>query len=179
MTDPRIAQRLVRECHLDAATAKMLFDYDPTTGNLLWSKASETASRDSTERGLYRRVSGTVAGTVNSNGYICISANGVRFLAHRVVWLIHTGVWPKDQLDHINTVRVDNRIENLREVSNRLNHANRTDNKSGHVGVIWDKLRSKWKAYARIDYKMHNISRYETAEEAVKARQEYMKKYGV
>lgn len=179
MVDPRVAQRELREAKLTFEQASEMFDYDPITGNLLWSKRSNLLSRVGTGQGLWKRVPGAVAGTLNSAGYIGVSFNGVRYLAHRVVWLLNTGEWPKDQIDHINQNRADNRMENLRPATNRSNHANRTNNKSGHVGVMWEKARGRWKAYARVDYRMHNIGRYSTIAEAVEARKNYLTNLGI
>ena len=179
MVDFRIAQRKSKESKLTFEQASEMFEYDPATGNLLWSEKARLVSRVGTDRGLWKRSPGGVAGTVNGRGYINISFNGARYLAHRVVWLLRTGEWPKDQIDHINKNRADNRLENLRPATNRSNHANRTNNSSGHVGVMWEKARSRWKAYARVGYRMHNIGRYSTVEEAVEARKAYLAKQGI
>lgn len=124
--------------------------------------------------GLWR--GGLEAGSLAKNGYVSININGTMYLAHRLAWFHYYGEWPADQLDHKNRVRSDNRIGNLRPANNRSNHENRTNNKSGHAGVIWDKARQKWKAYARVDYVMCNIGRYGTIEEAVEARRTFLEK---
>lgn len=64
---------------------------------------------------------GQIAGSLNTTGYRRIRIDGVRYPAHRLVWLYHHGNHPEDQLDHINRNRDDNRIINLRECNNSQN----------------------------------------------------------
>jgi hypothetical protein len=52
------------------------------------------------------------------------SIDGKQQRVHRLIWLYMTGEWPKDQIDHINNVKHDNRWKNLREADNQLNHYN-------------------------------------------------------
>ena len=59
---------------------------------------------------------------MKQNGYIKIVFMGERYRAHRIVWGMHNGEIPDGmQIYHINHVRDDNRIENLRVVSNKDN----------------------------------------------------------
>lgn len=83
---------------------------------------------------------GSVAGVVSSSiGYILISVDGSSLLAHRLAWFYVFGAWPKNQIDHINGSRTDNRIENLREATIAENRQNQTQflrkNSSGYLGV--------------------------------------------
>lgn len=88
-----------------------------------------------------------LAGALDSKGYRQIRVAGRLFLAHRLAWFLHYGVWPSAHLDHIDRNPQNNRISNLREVSHRQNHYNRKVsalNTSGHTGV---NLRGgKWQA---------------------------------
>ena len=56
-----------------------------------------------------------MAGSVHSTGYVRIGVDGGKYTAHCLAWLYTHGVWPSDQIDHINGNRSDNRIANLRE----------------------------------------------------------------
>lgn len=170
--DRRMAQKLLKQSSVTAEQVRELFDYSPVTGLLRYRK-------DGAGRGGHNQVAGAVAGTTADDGYVVVHIKSKVFLAHRVIWLWMTGEWPQEQVDHENRLRNSNAWHNLREASNRQNHANRTDNKSGHVGVMWEKARGKWKAYARIDYTMHNIGRYDTVAEAVEARKLYLEKHDI
>lgn len=67
--------------------------------------------------------------------------HGVSMQVHRVGWAMHYGKWPKDQIDHINMIRDDNRIENLREATaseNKFNQMPQSNNSHGSKGVEWD-----------------------------------------
>lgn len=91
---------------------------------------------------------------------------------HRLIWLYHYGCWPKDQLDHINGVRDDNRVENLREVNNQKNHLNlgsHVDAKSKYKGVHWFKRDSKWQAQIMCKGKKFHLGYFDTEIEAAKA----------
>jgi hypothetical protein len=99
---------------------------------------------------------GQRAGGFHKDGYLQTKIFGKMHLNHRLIWLIHHGRWPAEQLDHINGDRQDNRIENLREVTNSQNsqnQKNRKTNTSGFPGVCWNKTSKKWSSYAYKDKK--------------------------
>ena len=49
---------------------------------------------------------------------------GRQYLQHRVAWALHYGEWPASFIDHINHIRDDNRIHNLRVVTRAENNSN-------------------------------------------------------
>lgn len=131
--------------------------YDRATGNFFWLS----------DRANGKVKAGSLAGSKTLKGYRQIRIHGKWYKCHRLVWLIETGDWPGDQIDHINRDGLDNRIENLREVSNYQNCTNRRKkSKSGFTGVYYDKKNKKWftGSYANGVYK--NLGRYGTKEEA-------------
>jgi hypothetical protein len=69
---------------------------------------------------------GSTAGSVKRNGYVAIKIDGVLYKAHRLAWYLGTGVWPAPEIeiDHINRVKGDNRLCNLRLVTRIGNQAN-------------------------------------------------------
>lgn len=96
------------------------------------------------------------------------------YAAHRVIWLLYAGEWPLG-IDHINGRRDDNRIVNLRAVTNAENAKNKkkpNTNTSGVIGVSWDKMRQKWHAYIRTGGILINLGLFEVFEEAVLARKD-------
>lgn len=96
---------------------------------------------------------------------------GKRYLEHRLIWLYHYGKWPKECIDHINGIRDDNRIENLREATKQQNMLNRKSwgKTSSHKGVCWDKKGKKWKAQYQYKGKVYHVGYYDTELEAAKA----------
>jgi len=115
---------------------------------------------------------GDKAGSVDKDGYIQVHLSGGRVPAHKIIWCMAYGEMP-EMLDHINGDRADNRLSNLRVVTkreNNMNHAKRTDNKSGFTGVRWHKQRGKWNARIKLDGKEISLGMYESFGEAVNAR---------
>lgn len=138
--------------------------YDPEIGSLTWLH-SGTAKWNS-------RHGGKPAFTyVCPNGYFKGSIYGHPFSAHRVAWAIHHGSWPDGLIDHINGIRTDNRLRNLRvvdSVGNCRNLAMRCDNKSGATGVTVCK--GRWRAFITIDGRHIALGHYDTKAEALAVR---------
>lgn len=146
---------------LTAARLREVLSYDPETG---------VFTRLITAGGM---AAGKKTGTFEGGGYLQIQIDSTLYLAHRLAWLYVHGAWPKDQIDHINGIRSDNRIANLREATALQNHQNRPmnrNNTSGHPGVSWDKRRRKWRARIKINHKTAYLGEFENIEEAVAAR---------
>ncbi len=107
--------------------------------------------------------------STNGRGYRRGSVFGRRYLTHRVIWLMYTGAWPVEHLDHINGDPLDNRIENLREATsaeNQWNQGVRKTNRSGFKGVHWHKDRRKWAAKIRKDGKTKHLGLFTCPKEA-------------
>jgi hypothetical protein len=142
-------------------------DCDPETGIFTWRACAAMRIEWNT------RYAGAVAGSDNSQGYRDISIDGKRHLAHRLAWLIMTGEWPVDDIDHINGDRADNRIANLRAVDrteNMRNAAMRSDNTSGHMGVCWDKRCEKWRAQIKANGRRIHLGLFTALADAIAAR---------
>jgi hypothetical protein len=71
-----------------------------------------------------RTKAGSKAGTLNKDGYAAIMINGDLFKTHRLVWFVTYGEFPDNQVDHVDGDKSNNRIENLRDVTNKVNHQN-------------------------------------------------------
>jgi hypothetical protein len=115
--------------------------YDPLTG--LFTRVAPLKGR---------RV-GTVAGCVNSNGYVQLAVDGSLYLAHRLAWFYIHGVWPADDLDHKDTIRHHNWIKNLRVANSFQNAQNqrraKRGSRSGLLGVSWSD--GRWHANIKAD----------------------------
>jgi len=134
------------------------FDYDPQTGVIRWKRKSGP-----------RTVLGSVAGTIEAKGYRAISFRKKRYKAHRIAWLITHGKWPEGQIDHINRIRDDNRLCNLRDVSQEVNQWNtvaRSNNKTGIKGVRWNARLSKYTADIRFGGRTVTLGVFTDAEHA-------------
>lgn len=115
-----------------------------------------------------RQSAGKTAGTIHSDGYIDIMFDGAHFFAHRLAWLYVHGEFPPDQIDHINRIKTDNRIVNLRVVTNSENQQNqasaRSNSTSGFLGVSLK--RGRWRAGIRVNGKSMHIGTFDTKEQA-------------
>lgn len=120
------------------------------------------------------------AGYLRPDGYVAVRLQGQIYLAHRVIWCLATGKWPSELLDHINGNKTDNRVENLREVTVKTNHLNRTRarNASGCVGVTWAAKEQNWRASITVGGKGINLGHFNSLEQAIKCRKQAEKTYG-
>lgn len=146
---------------------KEILTYDPDTGIFTW-KISPAASVKI----------GATAGSLSSPRYCQIRIEGYAYLAHRLVWLYIHGSFPPAQIDHINGIKKDNRLVNLRLATGRENQANigiTTRNSSGFKGVCWKKQAQKWYAYGSENGKPRHLGRFDTAEAASAAYEAFAK----
>jgi hypothetical protein len=122
MAANRPSPEFLREC----------FDY--RAGVLYWRGRPASHFRRPADHATFlKKSAGKVAGRKEPRGYICVKfrnlGHGVCISAHHIVWAIHHGRWPEKHIDHINRVRDDNRIENLREVTPAENNRNASSNR--------------------------------------------------
>lgn len=116
------------------------FEYEPRTGNLIW--------RD----GRFRKtLTGKVAGSLDSKGYVkvfCGSEYG-QLGAHRLVWAMHGFADPQPpfSLDHINRVKADNRIENLRIADDHMQAMNQSDRVAPNPGRCIVRFDTRWRLH--------------------------------
>lgn len=109
------------------------------------------------------------AGKFDSDGYLQIRFAGKDYKAHRLAWLYVNGEFPNCQIDHINGIRKDNRICNLRTATIKQNAENRRiskKNTSGFRGVTLQKRTGKWQAQMTHNGKMLYLGLHSTPEEA-------------
>jgi len=93
-----------------------------------------------------------IIGTPDKDGYLKVVIKFKDYRLHRLAWFLSYGEWPKNQIDHINRIKDDNRLCNLREATPSENLANRVlnNNKFNYVGVNFDKRKSEKSYMARI-----------------------------
>lgn len=136
--------------------------YEPNTGHFTWLKKPSK-----------KTVIGSRAGTLRKDGYRNLMFMGKNYPEHHLVWLYEHGKLPKEQLDHINHIRDDNRISNLREVSISENSRNRT-RRTGRVdeaGIWWCKRRKRYIAEITLNQKKVFQRSFVDVNEAISQRQ--------
>lgn len=145
-----------------------LLRYEPDTGNLFWLKRTNS-----------RATLSAPAGYIGPAGYRYVGIDGCAYKVARLAFLFMTGEIPK-VVDHINRVRLDDRWCNLRAADHNQNGQNKgmpKSNTSGHVGVYWNKPRSKWYARCRVMGVMYNFGSYDDIELAALVASEARAKY--
>lgn len=141
-----------------------IFRYDSKTGYIFWVICSKP------ER------NGSRAEYINGQGYIRIRDNGKEILGHRLAWRLHYGKWPKGHIDHINGIKTDNRISNLRVVDARQNGTNRWTHIAGRLpGASRVYKSDKWRAYIVINGKHKHIGCFKTEKQASLAYKKELK----
>jgi hypothetical protein len=166
-----------------------LLEYDPNSGKLFWKARVpgmfHSEARDDPDamcRSWNTRYAGKEAFiSIDENGYKRGKLFGVSCKAHRAVWAICTGEWPKGHIDHIDGDTGNNRIGNLRNVTRPENMKNMKlmkSNKSGVMGVSWSSRDKVWKAAIGVDNRKIHLGNYKEFDDAVMARMRAEKEYG-
>jgi hypothetical protein len=145
MPEHHITQELVRE----------LFICSPNTPHIIRRVDSR------------RYKAGTIVGCRDHKGYVLVHVKGRNYRAHHIVWLYFHGKLPMHQLDHINGIRDDNRISNLREATNAENSQNRQPTGSiGLLGVSFEKKRNRYKSQIKVNGRVKTLGYFKTPIEA-------------
>lgn len=106
-----------------------------------------------------------VAGCLHKSGYKQIKVDNVIYPAHRLVWVYHNGSINENmQIDHINGIKNDNRIENLRLVTAQQNCFNRS--RLNSKGYTWNKNVKKWQSSIFVDGQMKYLGLYANEQDA-------------
>jgi hypothetical protein len=134
-----------------------ILSYDEASGHFLWIKPTSN-----------RVKIGSKAGSVNLDGYVQIKIDGKLQYGHRLALFYTSGEMPPDMVDHINGVRDDNRLCNLRHVHVVMNNENRrsaqSNNKLGVLGV--SPSRGRFKAQIQVGGKNFSLGRFPSIETA-------------
>ena len=145
---------------------KELLHYDKETGIFTWKISRCNSIKIGDE-----------AGNKHNAGYLIIGISILsvpkRYLSHRLAWLYVYGEFPKEHIDHVNHDRKDNRIDNLREATQKHNCRNASKyktNKSGINGVNWHKRVKKWRAEIKVNGKKIHLGYSTDKNEAICAR---------
>lgn len=146
---------------LDQQTLAEHLSYDRETGEF---------TRLRTSGGVW---AGLVRVKPDADGYTVIRVAGKKYKAHRLAWLASHGEWPAGEIDHINGVKTDNRLVNLRVVTKHENaqnkHRAQSNSKSGVKGVTFHKATGKWAANIVSLQKHHHLGLFDRVEDAAAA----------
>lgn len=147
--------------------------YNKRTGQFTWIRYIKGKDR-----------TGDIAGWVDRRGYRRIQIGCFSYSASRLAWLYCYGKWPRDQIDHRDCNKGNDKISNLREATNKQNGRNRfrrSDNTSGAKGVSWHKRDRKYTAYIGVDGKRKFLGYFTKKEDAAKtyaiASKEYHREF--
>lgn len=143
---------------------KELFDYNPDTGVLTKIKTKKE-----------------VKGAFSGLGYRQVMIKTKRYYIHRLVWVYVKGAWPVNVIDHIDGNRENNRISNLRDVTESDNFKNATlssRSTSGVTGVSFCKHHSLWRSYVTVNYKRIHLGWFKNKYEAIRERKVAEVKHG-
>lgn len=142
-------------------------NYDPASGIFTWKIARGKSKVDK------------IAGCVDCFGYIVIRIDGMNYKAHRLAWLYVYGDWPSDSIDHINGIKTDNRLINIRDVTGRENSLNKKVHREGKLPYVSKTKNNKWRAYFYLDNKQKWVGVYDDQEIAYKAVRLAMELQGI
>lgn len=147
---------------------RKLFYYDSSNGELIRKKAVKHSQHKP----------GSVAGCLNKTGYRRVCIGKKLYREHRVIWAIVNGYWPESMLDHIDGDRSNNRIENLRECTQKQNCQNRiAPKKNKYVGCSYRKDVMKWQARIYVNGRNKSLGYFKSQEAAHIAYLEAREKY--
>lgn len=140
---------------------KNLFTYDEKTGNFIRNKSNRNVR------------AGEVAGYTNPTGYVKIHIFNKIYAAHRLVFTYLYDAIPDGEVDHINGIKSDNRLSNLRIVKRQGNQENtrraRASNECGYLGVSFHKRVGKWQSQIQIAGKKKHIGYFDNPKSAHEA----------
>lgn len=154
-----------------------LLSYDPETGVLSFKKRlpNTDASFGASERTLAawnaRYAEVPITNRVG-DGYVCVTISGQKYPAHRIIWKMVHGADPLT-IDHIDGDKTNNRLENLRNVSDLENQHNRklnANNSSGVSGVRWVEARRRWISRIRSGGRLVVLGSFVSKDDAISAR---------
>ena len=150
---------------------KQCLDYNPDTGVFTWK--IRPLSHFNSKQGCNRtnsQFAGTELKKIDDHGYIRPMINGKHIRAHRLAWLYIYGYMPINQIDHVNCIRSDNRIVNLREATPAQNNQNKKkpckNNMNGSLGVSFYKRQGLFVARIKDKGKSYFLGYFNTEKEA-------------
>jgi hypothetical protein len=167
---------------LDIDFLRECLTYEAATGLLFWKKRPrEHFSSSNAHASWNSQHAGARAGSPNVKRRWSTKIKLELYQNHRLAWALHYGCWPDDQIDHINGDPEDNRIANLRVVSNAENQRNasrKATNTSGATGVSWHRRDKIWHVSIRGGGRPRYLGSFHSLDQAVAVRKAAEREYG-
>lgn len=155
---------MVESLSVTHARLRELLHYDPETG--VFTRRISTG-----RHGCHK--AGDVVGSQSKNGYVIVAVDGRRHMAHRLAWFYVHGEWPHGLIDHKDTIRNHNWIDNLRPADKSLNAQNRRTGTAGassrFLGVSWYKRHQLWSAKIALGKKVKFLGYFKEEVDAADA----------
>jgi len=145
-----------------------VMDYDPITGIFIWKKCRKP------------QLNGKPVGYSCRKGYLLTEVANQKYFLHKLAWYYVTGSYPTGIIDHIDTDKTNNKINNLREATINQNVWNMSisrRNTSGVKGISYDPQRKKWRATLMVDRKEVLHKRFDLLSDAEDAIREAREKF--
>ncbi len=161
MNKNTIANTKAKQLRLSHGTLTGILAYDPESGVF-----TNKINRRNAPIGIE-------SGSANSSGYRRVMIDRTEYSAHRLAWFYVHKKWPGEEIDHINRIKNDNRICNLREAThsiNMLNREKRAKKSSGVEGIWWRKSRNSWE----VMFKNKRIGCRKMLSDAISLREEFI-----
>ena len=136
---------------------KEYFTYEQETGYLIWNKRDLSDFQDNragkswNSKYAGKRVGGISKSKKDNTSYfkttVVVNGDIIPLTVHRIVWFLSYGKWPEGLIDHMDGNGLNNRLDNLRDVTSTNNGRNSkliSTNTTGVSGVNWNKRDEKW-----------------------------------
>lgn len=174
---------MTAEADITPEQLRQLIRYESEGGKAYWRRRPDEMFLTSRDCKWWnnRFADKEISPTPSAYGYRRICVFYRQLLLHRAIWAMHYGSWPTGQIDHINGDRCDNRLLNLRDVTQAENSKNqrpRITNTSGHTGVNWDGKIKKWVASIANNGRKKHLGVFHSKEDAIASRKAAEKKFG-
>ena len=141
---------------------KNAIQYDPKTGQFNWLEKVSARSPEA----------GESAGVKLKSGYWRISFRGEKYYLHRLAWMLYYNQIPPENIDHINGNKSDNRIANLRSVTQSVNMQNTKKARGKHALMGVSESRNRFRAEIRVNGEKKHLGVFDSA---IDAHEAYMK----